>query len=185
VGKTTTPVEAAKTQADNWMALADRAQKGDKSALPAVREMLKDPAFVDIMGGNLARQAQLTLISKVSGQNLLFQESLRRKVELLQAELAGASPTPLERLLVERVVTCWLHLHHLEVIYASKDSMTLDLGIYYQRCLSAAQKRYLSAIKTLALVRKLAVPVLQVNIARRQVNVAGGTVVPESDKSGS
>ena len=34
-------------------------------------------------------------------------------------------------------------------------------------------RRYLSALKTLALVRKLAVPVLQVNIARKQVNVAG------------
>jgi hypothetical protein len=30
-----------------------------------------------------------------------------------------------------------------------------------------------SAIKTLAVVRKLAVPVLQVNIAKKQVNVAG------------
>jgi hypothetical protein len=36
-----------------------------------------------------------------------------------------------------------------------------------------AHRRYLSAIKALALVRRLAVPVLQVNIARKQVNVAG------------
>jgi hypothetical protein len=31
----------------------------------------------------------------------------------------------------------------------------------------------LSSLKTLAVARKLAVPVLQVNIARKQVNVAG------------
>ena len=43
----------------------------------------------------------------------------------------------------------------------------------YQLSISSAQKRYLAAIKTLAVVRKLAVPVLQVNIARKQVNVAG------------
>jgi hypothetical protein len=36
-----------------------------------------------------------------------------------------------------------------------------------------AHKRYLSAIKTLATVRKLAVPVLQINVAKQQVNVAG------------
>jgi hypothetical protein len=64
-------------------------------------------------------------------------------------------------------------------MYAGKESMALELGTYYQRCLSAAQKRYLAAIKTLALVRKLAVPVLQVNIARKQVNVANAGVVPE------
>jgi hypothetical protein len=34
------------------------------------------------------------------------------------------------------------------------------------------------AIKTPATVRKLVLPVLQVNIARRQVNVAGATTGP-------
>jgi hypothetical protein len=33
--------------------------------------------------------------------------------------------------------------------------------------------RFLSAVRTLAQVRKLAVPALQVNIAKNQVNVAG------------
>jgi hypothetical protein len=51
---------------------------------------------------------------------------------------------------------------------------------HYQRSLSAAQKRYLAAIKALAVVRKHVVPVLQVNIARKQVNVARACPVPES-----
>jgi len=42
----------------------------------------------------------------------------------------------------------WLHLHHLEAIYSGKESMSLDLGSYYQRCITSAQKRYLAAIKT-------------------------------------
>jgi len=44
-----------------------------------------------------------------------------------------------------------------------------------------AHRRYLSALKTLALVRKLAVPVLQVNIARKQVNVAGVCPIAEGE----
>jgi hypothetical protein len=40
-----------------------------------------------------------------------------------------------------------------------------------------AHRRYLSALRALALVRKLALPVLQVNIARKQVNVAGACPV--------
>ena len=135
--------------------------------------VLKNPQAVDLFGGDLAREAELTLIGKFSGKNLLFKESLRRKLELLRAEVAGPNPTPLESLLVERVVTTWLHLHHLEMTYAGKESMSLDLATYYQRSISSAQKRYLAAIKALALVRKLALPALQINIARKQVNVTG------------
>jgi len=166
---------------EELLALADRAQKGDRTTLPALRELLKQPGAVDLLGGDLARQAQLTLIDKFSGTNLVFKESLTRKLELLRAELNGPTPTAVERLLVERIVTCWLHLHHLEMIYAGKDSLSLELGTYYQRSLDRAQKRYLAAIKTLAVVRKLAVPVLQVNIARKQVNLAGPSAVVDSE----
>ena len=44
--------------------------------------------------------------------------------------------------------------------------------------MDATNRRFLAAVKTLALVRKLAVPVLQVNIAKKQVNVAANAVVP-------
>jgi hypothetical protein len=50
--------------------------------------------------------------------------------------------------------------------------LTLAQADYRQRTRDRAHRRYLSAIRTLALVRKLAAPVLQVNIAKRQVNVA-------------
>jgi hypothetical protein len=60
--------------------------------------------------------------------------------------------------------------------------MSLELGNYYHRSMSSAQNRYLAAIKMLALVRKLAVPVLQVNIARKQVNVAGSCVAADSER---
>jgi hypothetical protein len=153
---------------DELLALTDRAQQGDKTALPALRELLKEPAAVDLLGGDLAKQAQLTLIDRFSGKNLLLKESLTRKLELMRHELAGPTPTALERLLVERIVACWLHLYHLEQLYAQKDSMGLEVGSYYQRSMTSAQKRYLAAIKTLALVRKLALPALQLNIANKQ-----------------
>ncbi len=167
---------AAKTQRDpaqqNLLALTDRAQQGDKTALPALREFFEKPGVVEATG-NLARMARDSLVEKYCGKNLLIKEGLTRKMDALRAELAGAAPAPLEGLLAERVVACWLHLHHLEMIYATKESMSLELGTFYQRSICSAQNRYLAAIKTLALVRKLAVPVLQVNFAKRQMNVAG------------
>jgi len=96
VSKTETPAQTLPKTSDELLALADRAQKGDTTALPPLRELLKEPAVVDMLGGNLAKQAQLTLINKFSGQNLLFRESLTRKLDLLRDELAGPSPTPLE-----------------------------------------------------------------------------------------
>jgi len=147
-----------------------------------LKEMMKDPSYVDAFGGDLARRSQQTLVEKFCGKNLLVKESIARKMEALRAELGGPSPAPLERLLAERAVACWLHLHHLEMIYAQKESMSLELGTYYQRCIDRAHKRYLSALKTLAVVRKLAIPVLQVNIARKQVNVAGACPAVEAGK---
>src|SRR5262245_53393302 len=133
-------------------------------------------------GGDLARQAQLTIIRNLSGENLLLSEAVPRKLDLLRAELAGPNPTPLERLLVERVGTDWLRLHQLELLFATKEraGMALELATFYQRSITSAQKRYLAAIKALAVVRKLAVPVLQVNIARKQVNVAGPCLVVDN-----
>jgi hypothetical protein len=162
--------------------LLERAQRGDETTLPALREMLKEPHILNACG-NLAAHAENNLIHKYSGKDLAVKEGLRRKMESLRAELAGPAPTPLERLLVERVVACWVHLYHLETIYAGKESMSLELGAYYQRSLSAAHNRYLSAIKTLAVVRRLALPVLQVNIARKQVNVAAPCLTADSERT--
>lgn len=49
--------------------------------------------------------------------------------------------------------------------------------------LDRAHRRYLSALKTLATIRRLEVPVVQVNVAREQIVVVGGgrhsTTCPE------
>jgi hypothetical protein len=100
-----------------------------------------------------------------------------RKLELVRDELSGPAPTPVERLLVERVVTCWLQVHLADLLLA-QNAATLNFvqGEYYQRARDRAHKRFLSSIKTLALVRKMALPVLQVNIAKKQVNMVGAPV---------
>lgn len=141
---------------------------GDERTLPALRELLKVPGAVEVLGGNLAQRARTALISWVSGKNLLCKESVEHKLTQLRLDLAGSNPTPLESLLVDRIVTCWLHLHDLDMRYSQKQEACLEVGLYYQRCIDRAQKRYLSAIKTLAVVRRLALPALQVNIANKQ-----------------
>jgi hypothetical protein len=155
-------------------AMLRKAIGGDKGALAEVREMLAAPGGADLLGGNTARESLRRLITVACGSNQVAREATERKLEEMRAELLGSHPTALERLLVERVVATWFHLHHLEAQYAARESMSLALGLYYQKCLTAAQNRYIAAIKGLADVRRLALPALQVNIARKQINVAGG-----------
>lgn len=153
-----------------------KAEKGDAPALEEVREMLQRAGTPDILGGSVASEALRLLVKAYAGANLVVREATECKLTEMRAALSGPTPTPLEKLLVERVLATWLHLHHLEVVYASKESMSFAQGLFYQKSISAAQKRYLAAIRGLAEVRKLALPTLQVNIAKRQVNVAAGTV---------
>jgi hypothetical protein len=161
--------------------ILERAQKGDESTLPVLHEILKTPRWVEACG-NLAKHAENALIHRFAAKDLAVGEGLRQKLEVMRGELTGPNPSPLERLLAERIATCWLHVYQLETTYASKDSMSLDLAMHFQRCIDRAHKRYLTAIKTLATVRKLALPVLQVNIAKKQVNVAGPCLPADGSK---
>jgi hypothetical protein len=56
-----------------------RARAGDEATLPALRKLLNDPAFVDRLGGDLARQAELSLIDAAAGTDLAFKEAVTRK----------------------------------------------------------------------------------------------------------
>ena len=76
---------------------------------------------------------------------------------------------------MERVVACWLHVQEADIRYAQAKDQSLQWADYYQKRMDRANKRFLAACKTLATVRRLALPVLigQVNVAGKQVNVAG------------
>ena len=85
-------------------------------------------------------------------------------------ELSGPSPTHLERPLSTRVVLCWVQIHYSDMICAQTTKATPQAE-YLQRWQERAHRRYLSAIRCLAAVRRLQLPAVQVNIGGRHVNV--------------
>jgi hypothetical protein len=170
-----TPSEAPPKGPEEIRKFIARAQSGDASTLPVLQQMLEKGAFTET-AGNLALQVQHTLIGNAAGKDLIFKEATARKMDQLRKELAGESPTPLERLLADRIALCWLALHDVEIRFAQMKDLTINQANYWQDRIDRAHRRYLTAIKTLATIRKLALPALQVNIARKQVNVAGGAV---------
>jgi len=155
-----------------------RAQNGDRAVLPQVRALLKDAPAGGLMP--VAENTQDSLLKAMYADNLLALEDTRHQMTVLRRDLAGANPTPLETLLVERIGFCWLTLHYHESIYAQiMGKLPGDAHKRFQDRIDRAQRRYLSSIKALAQVRRLQIPLsVQVNVAAQggqQVNVSGGT----------
>jgi hypothetical protein len=171
-------IEAKIPTVEEMRRLQQQAQSGDKSALPELREILRQKALVAVLGGDLADNFRRNLIRDHAGNDLILREAVIRKVAEMRNELAGPECSPVESLLADRIVTCWLVLHDREIRYAQTREFTLQQAEFHQHYIERAHHRYLSAIRTLAAVRKLALPVLQVNIARKQVNVAGTCAAP-------
>lgn len=153
-----------------------RAGEGDESALPAVRRFLDErgPEYLDVV--DVARIAKETQIKRVFGpKDLAAREAMERKLEHMRREILGPDPSPLEGLLADRVVLCWLQLYYAETKHA-------ELGIgeiawvqdeWHHKRVDRLQRRYLAAIKGLAQVRRLLRPGVQINLGQQQVNVAG------------
>ncbi|HEX7176985.1 MAG TPA: hypothetical protein VF240_17130 [Pyrinomonadaceae bacterium] len=94
-------------------------------------------------------------------------------------DLGIKTAPPLEKALIQHAAVCWVRLSILEMRYTNvmKQSITLTLGAYWEKRLTAAQKRFTRACESLERVRKLSarVPKVQINVAAeggRQVNVA-------------
>jgi hypothetical protein len=167
----------AKSEADQIMALVDRANQGDTTVLPALRKVFDEHPELWGENGDLARIVETAWLKRMGGKDELFKESVSRHLRALRKELRGPTPSPLERLLVDRIGVCWLALHYAEAIYAQTvGDLTLKQGEHYQDRIDRSQKRYLAAIKALAQIRRLQVPMLQVNVAEQQVNVAQGAI---------
>jgi hypothetical protein len=106
-------------------------------------------------------------------------ECWKHRLQVLKKELGADGAPMLEQLLIQQAALCWLNLSLLEISYSNvmKQSITLTLGLYWEKRLSAAQKRFTRACETLTRVRKLSrnTPALQENIAAeggQQMNVS-------------
>lgn len=161
--------------------LVDKTDIADpkKQDLKALRKALRNNPELWRLVGDLAEIAFLNLIKGFEATAAL-KESLKIGWQEMQIELGGENPNPLEKLLIQQVVMSWLRLQLAEYYYTVKmnQSISLTSGRYWEGRLSAAQRRHLRAIETLARVRRLLskTPAFQVNIAAQggqQVNVVG------------
>jgi hypothetical protein len=143
--------------------VVEQAEAGDEAAAPALWRFMQDTtALARVSHGDLTQRVKHWMVGTLAGPNSDRKEALLAQLEQMEIELAGPDPTPLERLMVQRVLVCWLRLQLAEINAGTcgADSTTE----IFQRHLDRAHRQFLSAVKTLATVRRLALPV-NVNLA--------------------
>ncbi len=160
---------------ENIKALLERCDRKlpARGDLDTLRQLLALPGMWRAY--DLAHNAALQAIEKTNsteGGRVV----MRANYNGLCRDLGQDDATPLEQGLIAHVALCWLRLQVIEQQYSNvmAESVTLPQGDYWEHRLSAAQRRYLRACETLARIRKMQLPTLQVNIGQQQVNVAKG-----------
>lgn len=146
-----------------------QAQHGNLDALRMVfRSMLAQPErgkrILD-----MPRQVRQELVIAVFNRtDELAMRTCLMKADMLEADLLSeASASPLERLLIQRLVTCWLAAE-LADMSAAADAMR-NVNEYYMRRQDRAHRRFLQSVDALTRMRRLMSPI---PFAAAQVNIA-------------
>lgn len=174
----------AKKDSDNdWVtkSLVAKVQAGDSVARAELkRGLILAGRKADVLASP-SRRLENAVVKRMSSEPLnsaLFEAHAQN----MRDELAGPSPSPLEYLLVERIVVTWLLVNQLDLADVCAGSRSLSLAEFDGKRAFRAHRRFLAAVKTLAEVRRLSVPTLQVNIAEKQLNLATVIEADGTDK---
>lgn len=152
--------------------LLRRAAANHEDTRPAVRRLLASrPALVAAVS-TTASELEDALIDRAGGQGVLAHEIMRAELERIRASLRLPDDGALEELLISQVVLCWLNLLTAERRRTERWSggISNESADFWDRHVARLRTDYLRAIRTLASVRRILFPVVQVNIAEQQVN---------------
>jgi hypothetical protein len=174
--------DESKRALEELQALSEKAEAGDKEARRELRRAVRNYApEVIARASDIARNGQEILARTAAAGIPLYHEALIARLDMLREEIAGENPTPLEVLLTERIVSCWMLTTLLEMLLAAQYGRGEDMDgkrsspssiIYQSRILESATRRYLAAIRELARVRKLQAGVPQPGVqVNTQINV--------------
>jgi hypothetical protein len=147
--------------------------KEDKAAL---ERLLQEQPAVWRAAGDLMEFTARNLINNSRGTYALTR-TMSTGWEQIQKDMAQSGDGELERLLIQQIALSWMKLaytEYLHVSYLTDGSTTIKQADFWERRLSAAQRRYLRAVETLARVRRLQLPAVQINVGAQQVNQVNG-----------
>jgi hypothetical protein len=117
--------------------------------------------------GDMVRSAERALIDSINGTGVV-KEFLAHGCEQMRKELTQDGDGALEAMMIDAAVLAWLRLGITEQLYTSNQSgsFSTSSGLFWDKRLASAHKRFGEACTNLARVRKLRRPQHKVTFAQ-------------------
>jgi hypothetical protein len=152
--------------------LVEEGLQGHTSILPTLRCVFDQVhALQEVL--SLAERIKNAWLDAITGQNLLTREALERETRTLSASLSTTTPSALEAVLIDTVITTWLAWKQAE-LSAAEQLKTYRIALTQQQenHLTSCHKRFLASMRELARLRTLLTPKsqLQINISDNAMN---------------
>jgi hypothetical protein len=132
--------------------------------------------------GDLQVQAEHSwlqlMVAGDSPRDVFHRRMLQEGAEQRRRELSKGGRSPLERLLIDRIISAWYQVTYCEMklTQALNDPhCTLQRSEFNHKRLDRAQRQLLRATQALGTMRRLVAPT-QVNVGMNQVNIAEATI---------
>ena len=129
--------------------IVTRANNGDRDALARLRQTLDNNPTVWADVSRVAIESERVLVDQVAGGDRLIEESVRRTLKQMRASLSGPSPTPAEKMAVDRVVVAWLLLQVAEKAFIADRGNALPQAQFILKKHDLAHRQYGAAVKSL------------------------------------
>ena len=155
------------------------ARRGCKEIVPKLRQVLDEHPELVSHYGSLTLQVQENWLQLIAGKDLLLAEAMRRHLDTMRGELAGPNPSPLDKLLVDRIIAT-----HIELLYFTAMEATDPTGEnmraarYRMDRKDQANRHFLAAVKMLATVRNLVARTNVIQIELLHAPIAHSPVSP-------
>lgn len=150
------------------------ARKGNRRILPILRRKLDEHPELWKHFGDLTIQAREKWLQLIAGKDLYLAETMRLHLDAMRTELAGPNPSPLDRLLVDRILATHVQVLYFEAMETTDPAVeNMRLARYRIDRREQAHRQFLSAVKMLATVRNLVARTnfIQVEVVQRPMNM--------------
>lgn len=139
--------------------------------MAALRRVLARPELARHLG-DITHHTMQAFFESATGSSPAGVEVMRYQFRQIRDELGYKEAPPLDRLLIETVVLCWMRYQDTERRYSTliRENLTIAQSEWWEHRVTACQRRYLRAVETLARVRRLSVGLVQINVGQQQVN---------------
>ncbi len=107
--------------------------------------------------GNLQKHIFDEIFKNATAHSAFIRSAAERRIEEMKTELGYETSTFLEQMLIDEVLMRWLRLQvsDREHKNTTNNAHSVSLGMYAEKRLHLAQKRYLRSVETLSKVRKM------------------------------